>query len=210
MSTGSPAGAVDAATATMISLVGSLADNKGALGRRYGEWAVSAPTMESAVAAAAMAQDELGHARSTYPVLAKLGVERDDSSGLELGYPLPVLSREYGTDQSAARSISRTLDRAPEWCGEAVFGLRARHGSDRKWLARSSPSIGHSGHQPLRKSHYRCGGRELHEAARPRVAPGPVQAGVRGDPGECPGARLGPRHGRSGRGGGVHACRPAP
>ena len=58
----------------MISLVGSLADNKSALGRRYGEWAVSAPTIESAVAAAAMAQDELGHARSTYPVLAKLGV----------------------------------------------------------------------------------------------------------------------------------------
>ena len=47
----------------------SLADNKAALGRRYAEWAVSAPTLESAVAAAAMAQDELGHARSTYPVL---------------------------------------------------------------------------------------------------------------------------------------------
>jgi 1,2-phenylacetyl-CoA epoxidase catalytic subunit len=87
-------GAVEAGTATMISLIGSLADNKSALGRRYGEWAVSAPTIESAVAAAAMAQDELGHARSTYPVLAKLGVERDDSSGLDSGYPLPVLSRE--------------------------------------------------------------------------------------------------------------------
>jgi phenylacetate-CoA oxygenase PaaI subunit len=81
---------VDRASATMISLVGSLADNKGALGRRYGEWAVSAPTIESAVAAAAMAQDELGHARSTYPVLAKLGVERDDE-GLAAGYPLRVL-----------------------------------------------------------------------------------------------------------------------
>jgi phenylacetate-CoA oxygenase PaaI subunit len=84
---------VDAATATMISLIGSLADNKGALGRRYGEWAVSAPTIESAVAAAAMAQDELGHARSTYPVLAKLGVERDDE-GLAAGHPLHVLERE--------------------------------------------------------------------------------------------------------------------
>jgi phenylacetate-CoA oxygenase PaaI subunit len=84
---------VDAATATMISLIASLADNKGALGRRYGEWAVSAPTIESAVAAAAMAQDELGHARSTYPVLAKLGVERDDE-GLDAGHPLRVLERE--------------------------------------------------------------------------------------------------------------------
>src|SRR6202012_6113177 len=84
---------LDAATATMISLVGSLADNKGALGRRYGEWAVSAPTIESAVAAAAMAQDELGHARATYPVLAKLGVERSDE-GLAAGHPLPVIAAE--------------------------------------------------------------------------------------------------------------------
>jgi phenylacetate-CoA oxygenase PaaI subunit len=83
----------DPATGTMISLIGSLADNKGALGRRYGEWAVSAPTIESAVAAAAMAQDELGHARSTYPVLAKLGVSREEDQ-LEVGHPLPVLERE--------------------------------------------------------------------------------------------------------------------
>jgi phenylacetate-CoA oxygenase PaaI subunit len=85
--------AVDIATTTMISLVGSLADNKSALGRRYGEWAVSAPTIESAVAAAAMAQDELGHARSTYPVLAKLGVHRDDE-GLDAGHPLRALEHE--------------------------------------------------------------------------------------------------------------------
>src|SRR5205823_9088081 len=84
---------IDGATATMISLVGSMADNKGALGRRYGEWAVSAPTIESAVAAAAMAQDELGHARSTYPVLAKLGVTREEDA-LDSGHPLPVLEHE--------------------------------------------------------------------------------------------------------------------
>ena len=83
----------DAATGVMISLIGSLADNKSALGRRYGEWAVSAPTIESAVAAAAMAQDELGHARSTYPVLAKLGVQRDDD-GLHAGDPMPVIAQE--------------------------------------------------------------------------------------------------------------------
>ena len=66
----------------MASLVGSLADNKAALGRRYAEWGVSAPTLESAVAAAAMAQDEMGHARSTYPVLKALGAEAGDE-GLE-------------------------------------------------------------------------------------------------------------------------------
>lgn len=82
------------ATATMVSLVGSLSDNKAALGRRYGEWAVSAPTLESAVAAAAMAQDELGHARSTYPVLEKLGQSRSDDS-LEAGDPLPILATEF-------------------------------------------------------------------------------------------------------------------
>lgn len=83
----------DAATSTMISLIGSLADNKSALGRRYGEWAVSAPTIESAVAAAAMAQDELGHARSTYPVLAKLGVTREEGA-LDAGHPLRTIERE--------------------------------------------------------------------------------------------------------------------
>jgi ring-1,2-phenylacetyl-CoA epoxidase subunit PaaC len=87
------ASTVDAAAATMISLVGSLADNKSALGRRYGEWAVSAPTIESAVATAAMAQDELGHARSTYPVLSKLGVHRDDE-GLDAGEPMAAIARE--------------------------------------------------------------------------------------------------------------------
>jgi 1,2-phenylacetyl-CoA epoxidase catalytic subunit len=71
----------DTATATMTSLIASLADNKAALGTRYGEWAVSAPTLESAVAAAAMAQDELGHARSTYPVLKALGIEADEEAG---------------------------------------------------------------------------------------------------------------------------------
>jgi 1,2-phenylacetyl-CoA epoxidase catalytic subunit len=78
----------------LASLVVSLADNKAALGRRYAEWAVSAPTLESAVAAAAMAQDELGHARSTYPVLKALGVERDDE-GLEgSGHRMALLDRE--------------------------------------------------------------------------------------------------------------------
>jgi phenylacetate-CoA oxygenase PaaI subunit len=81
MSTTTASSEQSAATATMGSLILSLADNKAALGRRYGEWAVSAPTLESAVAAAAMAQDELGHARSTYPVLKALGLETDEEKG---------------------------------------------------------------------------------------------------------------------------------
>jgi len=77
----------------MVALVSSYADNKGALGRRYGEWAVSAPTVEAAVAAAAMAQDELGHARATYPVLAKLGVQRSDDT-LDTSGALPFIAHE--------------------------------------------------------------------------------------------------------------------
>jgi 1,2-phenylacetyl-CoA epoxidase catalytic subunit len=77
----------------MVAMIGSYADNKGALGRRYGEWAVSAPTIEAAVAAAAMAQDELGHARSTYPVLDKLGHPREED-GLDTGHALPMLAAE--------------------------------------------------------------------------------------------------------------------
>jgi 1,2-phenylacetyl-CoA epoxidase catalytic subunit len=85
--------AVEPATATMVALISSYADNKGALGRRYGEWAVSAPTVEAAVAAAAMAQDELGHARATYPVLAKLGAERADDT-LDTSGALPFIATE--------------------------------------------------------------------------------------------------------------------
>jgi ring-1,2-phenylacetyl-CoA epoxidase subunit PaaC len=77
----------------MVAMIGSYAENKGALGRRYGEWAVSAPTIEAAVAAAAMAQDELGHARSTYPVLDKLGRPRVDD-GLDTSHALPLLAAE--------------------------------------------------------------------------------------------------------------------
>src|SRR5579884_2075304 len=53
----------------LADLIAGLADNKYFLGRRYAEWCTAAPSLESAVAAAAMAQDEIGHARSLYPLL---------------------------------------------------------------------------------------------------------------------------------------------
>ncbi len=52
----------------LLNLLLQLADNKYMLGKRYAEWTNSAPLLEAAVAAAAMAQDELGHARSLYPL----------------------------------------------------------------------------------------------------------------------------------------------
>ncbi len=53
-------------------LIARIADSKYFLGRQYAEWCAGAPTLESAVAAAAMAQDELGHARALYPLLRTL------------------------------------------------------------------------------------------------------------------------------------------
>lgn len=60
-------------------LVARIADTKYVLGKQYAEWCAGAPTLESAVAAAAMAQDELGHARALYPLLRAL----DPTAGAE-------------------------------------------------------------------------------------------------------------------------------
>jgi phenylacetate-CoA oxygenase PaaI subunit len=97
-----------AARDAMISFVGSLADNKAALGRRYGEWAISAPTLESAVAAAAMAQDELGHARSTYPVLKALGCDRAESDDAMFG---------------GERRLALLDDELPDWTSTIAANL---------------------------------------------------------------------------------------
>jgi 1,2-phenylacetyl-CoA epoxidase catalytic subunit len=97
------------ANAAMVSLVGSLADNKAALGRRYAEWAVSAPTLESAVAAAAMAQDELGHSRSTYPVLKALGAEPSEDAGFGGDRRLALLDNEL-PDWTAAVAANLLVD----------------------------------------------------------------------------------------------------
>lgn len=55
--------------AELFAMLSSLADNKQAIGRRYAYWCNGAPALEAAVAAAAMTQDELGHARTLYPLL---------------------------------------------------------------------------------------------------------------------------------------------
>ncbi|HEV7662097.1 MAG TPA: Phenylacetic acid catabolic protein [Chloroflexota bacterium] len=70
----------------VFGLLSTLADNKYLLGRRYAEWCTGAPMLESAVAAAAMAQDELGHARSFYPLLRAFPNGRDLSPMEEKGW----------------------------------------------------------------------------------------------------------------------------
>lgn len=78
----------DSVRPIMFALLRNLADNKYVLGRRYAEWCTGAPALESAVAAAAMAQDELGHARSFYPLLRGFpeGSEQEASAMEERGW----------------------------------------------------------------------------------------------------------------------------
>ncbi len=61
-----------AANAALLQFGLALADTKHRLGLRLSEWAHSAPALEAAVAAAAMTQDELGHARSLFAMLRDL------------------------------------------------------------------------------------------------------------------------------------------
>ena len=62
----------DEALAALVNLVVVLADNKFFLGRRFSEWLSGGPSLETAVALAAIAQEELGHARALYPLLEEM------------------------------------------------------------------------------------------------------------------------------------------
>lgn len=73
----------ESAGVSLRDLVAILADNKYFLGQRYAEWCTAAPTLESAVAAASMAQDEIGHARSFYPLLKDVASEEEVATELE-------------------------------------------------------------------------------------------------------------------------------
>jgi ring-1,2-phenylacetyl-CoA epoxidase subunit PaaC len=62
----------DEALAGLVNLIVVLADNKFFLGRRLSEWLSGGPSLESAVALAAISQEELGHARALYPLLEEM------------------------------------------------------------------------------------------------------------------------------------------
>ncbi len=86
----------------VFGLLSTLADNKYVLGRRYAEWCTGAPMLESAVAAAAMAQDELGHARSFYPLLRGFPNGRDVTQMEEKGWQQRATSAMRCLDQPFA------------------------------------------------------------------------------------------------------------
>src|SRR5712691_7179990 len=88
--------------AALFAVLSSLADNKQAIGRRYACWCNGAPALEAAVAAAAMAQDELGHARTLYPLLEDFVQAERDPAQVEpmtrtLHYHLAVLDQDFAS-----------------------------------------------------------------------------------------------------------------
>ena len=86
--------------AALFAVLSSLADNKQAIGRRYAYWCNGAPALEAAVAAAAMTQDELGHARTLYPLLEDFTQAESDPSQVEpmtrtLHYHIAYLDHDF-------------------------------------------------------------------------------------------------------------------
>jgi len=75
-------------TASFPPLLLRLADTKHQLGRRFSEWTNRAPALEAAVAAAALTQDELGHARGLYAALQ--GTPEAPEAYLGEGRPAPL------------------------------------------------------------------------------------------------------------------------
>lgn len=86
--------------AALFAVLSALADNKQAVGRRYAYWCNGAPALEAAVAAAAMTQDELGHARTLYPLLedfaqAEAAPEQVEPMTRTLRYHLATLDEDF-------------------------------------------------------------------------------------------------------------------
>lgn len=88
--------------AALFAVLSSLADNKQAVGRRYAYWCNGAPALEAAVAAAAMTQDELGHARTLYPLLedfvqAEKAPEQVEPMTRTLHFHLATLDKDFAS-----------------------------------------------------------------------------------------------------------------
>jgi phenylacetate-CoA oxygenase PaaI subunit len=91
------------ALSALVNLILVLADNKYFLGRRLSEWCPGGPSLESAVAAAAIAQEELGHARALYPLLEELPIAEA---------PVPL---QRGRERERRYSVSFLEEPLPTW-----------------------------------------------------------------------------------------------
>jgi ring-1,2-phenylacetyl-CoA epoxidase subunit PaaC len=96
----------------LANLVVAVADNKYFLAHRLAGWGVGAPALESAVACTAIAQEEAGHARGLYSLLADFPAELR---------PVP-LEREDDRDRKYA--VSFLLGGSDSWYrAVAALGL---------------------------------------------------------------------------------------
>jgi 1,2-phenylacetyl-CoA epoxidase catalytic subunit len=87
--------------AGLANLIGVVGDNKYHLGRWLSHWAVGAPGLESAVAAAAIAQGHLGQARTLFPFVDELAGQDVSIGPPDTGrvrrYNLAVLDEPFET-----------------------------------------------------------------------------------------------------------------
>lgn len=75
---GSPDDLTERERDAVHALLRTMADDEFVLAERYTEWQVRAPTLESDLAISNIAQDELGHARLWYDLLADFGLTEQD------------------------------------------------------------------------------------------------------------------------------------
>jgi ring-1,2-phenylacetyl-CoA epoxidase subunit PaaC len=83
----------------IANLLGVVADNKYWMGRWLSEWAVGAPGLESAVAAAGIAQGHLGQARTLFPLVDEMidGGFASPDQGRSRRYNMAVLDGPFAT-----------------------------------------------------------------------------------------------------------------
>jgi ring-1,2-phenylacetyl-CoA epoxidase subunit PaaC len=125
----------DEALAALVNLLVVLADNKYWLGRHLSEWAVGAPSLEVAVASAAIAQGELGQARVLYPLLEELPFPGPvDPTERERAYQVSLLDRPFPTWPHAVSALL-LVD------GALTIMLEAMVGGPYEALARRVPRM---------------------------------------------------------------------
>ena len=144
---------VAAGLANLLTVVG---DNKYYLGRWLSQWAVGAPGLESAVAAAAIAQGHLGQARTLFPFIDEFAGEGVSIGGPDSGrtrrYNLGVLDEPFATWAQAVAVlflVDPALDVLLQCCGSHEWANRMvaerpfpstehlLNSADRNWLALS-------------------------------------------------------------------------
>ena len=84
-------------------LILTLADSKRILGIRYSDWLLGAPSIETAIAASAMSQDEWGHARLLYAMLKDFGID-----------PVPVEHERARGEYASVDALDRPFQ---DWAG---------------------------------------------------------------------------------------------